>query len=79
MQWLIDLLRWPFKDKRTEWEVKREREFIDAVNNQYRLTLMLETAGSYSQGLSLDKGQETTKIPLVSQPLGIPEKSSPQR
>ena len=39
MQWLIDLLRWPFKDKRSEWEVRREREFIDAANKLKTLTV----------------------------------------
>lgn len=32
MRWLDAIREWIFKDKRPEWEIRREREFIQAAN-----------------------------------------------
>lgn len=64
MQWLIDLLRWLFKDKRSEREVRREREFIDAANKLKTLTVT-ERGGLFLNSEELrdqiEKSRETLK------------------
>lgn len=88
MQWLIDLLRWPFKDKRSEWEVRREREFIDAANKLKSLTVT-ERGGLFLNSEELrdqiEKSRETLKhlvdpahrgrdeISLPANPVQLPE------
>lgn len=39
MKWLIAPLHWIFKDKRSNWEIRREKKFIDAVNTLKNFTV----------------------------------------
>ena len=88
MQWLIDLLRWLFKDKRSEREVRREREFIDAANKLKSL-MVTERGGLFLNSEELrdqiEKSRETLKhlvdpahrgrdeISLPANPVQLPE------
>jgi len=64
MQWLIVRLRWLFKDKRSEWEVRREQEFIDAANKLKSL-MVTERGGLFLNSEELrdqiEKSRETLK------------------